>query len=87
MMGHCGLLLVGIGVAFSISTCYPQQITAGAYTNALCGALVMYDLVIVNTWTDYINGLPNIIAVALNATVVWYAAISQESIHPKGLYV
>jgi hypothetical protein len=82
--GALGLLFVSIGMSFSISTCYPQQITSGAYTNAICGALLMYNLLITNGANDLFSGIPNIVAVAINATVIWYAASSQESVHIKG---
>lgn len=74
-----GLLFAGIGISLTISTCYPQQITAGAYTNAFCGALIMYDYTTINNYIDLLNGIPSIIAIALNATVIWYAASSWEN--------
>lgn len=81
--GALGLVFTGIGISFAISTCYPQVITLGGYVCAIGAMLIMYDLVKVYGISNLMSAIPNVIALSLNCTLVWYAASSQERIHPN----
>ena len=71
-----GMLLVGVGVSYTLATCYPQLIMAGAFVTCFGFGLNGMAWVTSNKPQDYLANVPNIVALLFNSLLVWLAVES-----------
>jgi hypothetical protein len=71
-----GMLLVGVGASYTLATCYPQLIMAGAFVTYFGFGLNGMAWVTSNKGWDYVANIPNIFALAFNSLLIWVAVES-----------